>query len=109
MSWPRCCDAKLAAHSRYGLLLTSDTIIPRILTQYILVPRPTPFFCSSASDTRMRGCGRAAKNTEGLVSFITSVTSGGHKGGRRGGGGGGGGGVVVSADPEGCSSSSRLG
>ena len=61
-----------------------------------LVPRPTQFFfCSSVSvdnNTRMRkggekrGCGRAAKNVEGLVSFITRVTSGGRKGGRRGGG-----------------------
>ena len=44
-----------------------------------LVPRPPPFFCSSVCvqyNTRKR---KSAKNGEGLVSFITCVTSGGRE------------------------------
>ena len=36
-----------------------------------LVPRPTPFFVLRFPLTIIHGCGRAAKNAEGLVPFIT--------------------------------------
>ena len=68
--------------------------------------KPDPFLLSlSGLGTRLaltiiHGCGRAVKSVDDLISFITSVTSGGCREA---------GPVVVSAGPEGCSSSSRLG
>ena len=51
------------------------------------VTRPTPVFSVLRFPlTIIHGCGRVVKNAEGLVSFITWVTSGGRKGGRKGGG-----------------------
>ena len=52
-----------------------------------LVPRPTPVLWFAL--TVIHGCGRPAKNGEGLVLFIMCFMSGGRGGGGGGGGGGG--------------------
>ena len=83
------CTAMTWIRSAWELTIGSQPTQPAWLHTFqpSLVPRPTPFFCSSVSIDNNTRCGRAAKNGEGLVLLFTCFMSSG-----RGGGGGGGGG-----------------